>query len=35
MADKKETWKKILTFIMKVIEVAIAVFFGLELSNIL
>ena len=33
--SKKELWKKILTFIVQVIEVAIAVFFGVELSGIL
>lgn len=35
MEDKKTIWKKILTFIMRVIEVAIAVFFGVELTSIL
>ena len=33
--NKKEMWKKILTFIVQVIEVAIAVFFGVELSGII
>lgn len=33
--DKKEMWKKILTFIMRVIEIAIAVFFGVELTGII
>lgn len=33
--SKKELWKKVLTFIARVIEVAIAVFFGVELSGII
>ena len=35
MEDKKEIWKKVLTFIMRVIEVAIAVFFGVELTGLI
>lgn len=37
MEDKnnKELWKKVLTFIMRVIEVAIAVFFGVELTGLI
>ena len=31
----KEMWKKVLTFIMRVIEVAIAVFCGVELTAII
>lgn len=35
MEDKKTILKKVLTFIMRVIEVAIAVFFGVELTGII
>jgi len=35
MENKKEIWKKVLTFIMRVIEIAIAVFFGVELTGII
>lgn len=35
MENKKEIWKKVLTFIMRVIEVAIAVFFGVELTGLI
>lgn len=33
--DSKTIWKKVLTFIVRVIEVAIAVFFGVELTGII